>query len=316
MADILEGRSSLSQIHPGLAVLERWIPFDRDQLVLLLVASNELFLGLDTYLSHLINGTIVIREWIPIVFGPVAGLLLLIAGLFARKWRNTASLVASLVLLASVVVGILGTVFHMQLAIRPGAPPGYKVTIPGIIWSPPVLGPLSFALVGWLGISAVWREKPTGSGNLMFLNRWSLQLPYSKSKAYYYIVSLGAMIATVSSVIDHARHHFSDPWMWFAAAAGLFATCVALGLALIEQPDRGDLIGYASAMLLLLIIGPLGLYFHAEANLTADGKFVLERFIRGAPMMAPLLFTNIGLMGILVLFPTPDVEDSPPRPSA
>jgi len=299
-------RSALARMHPALGTLESWVPFDRDQLVLLLVASNEAFLGLDTYLSHRISGTLVLNEWIPVLFGPVACVLLLAAGVLARRHRSVAAATASIVLAASVAVGLLGTYYHVWYALKPGAPPGHKFTIPGLIWAPPVLGPLSFALVGWLGVSAVWHETPADSGRLRFLGRWTVQLPYSKSKAYYYIVSIGAMIATVSSVIDHARHDFSDPWMWFAAAAGFFATLVALGMALVKRPGRGDLITYTASMGLLLIVGPLGLYFHAVANLTLDGGFVLERFIRGAPMMAPLLFTNIGLMGLLILFRSPD----------
>ncbi len=281
-----------------------WIPFTRDQLVLLLVATNELFLGLDTYLSHRISGTIIPREWIPILFGPVAGVLLLLAGLLAQRMRNLAASMASLVLLSSAAVGVLGSWYHFQYAYHPGAPEGFKLTLEALIWAPPVLGPLSFALVGWLGISAVWHEEPVGSGRLNFLDRWTVQLPYSKSRAYYYIVSLGAMIATVSSVLDHARHDFSDPWMWVAMVVGLFATFVAAGLAFLETPSAGDFLVYVGAMVLLLLFGVLGLYFHGLANLTADGTFVLERFIRGAPMMAPLLFTNIGLMGLIVLFPS------------
>ncbi len=296
--------TTLPDRFPGLRTFVDWVPFTRDQLVLLLVATNELFLGLDTYLSHRISGTIITREWIPIYFGPIAGVLLLLAGLLARhRWHFAAS-VASLVLLSSAAVGVLGSWYHFQYVYHPGAPEGAKFSLTSLIWAPPVLGPLSFVLVGWLGISAVWREAPVGSGRLNFLDRWTVQLPYSKSRAYYYIVSLGALIATVSSVIDHARHDFSDPWMWLALAVGLFATFCAFALALFDRPSSADYVTYAGSMCGLLLIGVLGVWFHGMANLTARGGVVLERFIRGAPMMAPLLFTNIGMMGLIVLFPS------------
>jgi hypothetical protein len=51
----------------------RWLPMTRDQMMLLMAAVNEIFLGIDTYLAHNISGTIRPYEWIPIVFGPVAG---------------------------------------------------------------------------------------------------------------------------------------------------------------------------------------------------------------------------------------------------
>ncbi len=311
MRDKTNVDSPLQLIHPGFGYLEKAMPFNRDQLVLLLVAVNEIFLGLDTYLSHRISGTIVVREWIPVFFGPVAGTALLIAGLVAVRYRRVASTVASLFLLASFIVGLLGAYYHFSYAVRPAAPAGYRVTLPALIWAPPVLGPLSFSLVGWLGISAVFREEPEGSGTLVFLDSWHVTLPYRKSRAYYFIVSLGGLIALISSVLDHARHGFDHPWMWLTMAAGLFASLSAFGLGCLERPNRGDFITYFSGMVLLLLLGPIGLYYHAMANLTEGGHVVIERFIRGAPLMAPFLFSNIGLMGLIVLFPASTAsEDS------
>ena len=40
---------------------------------------------------------------------------------------------------------------------------------------------------------------------------------------------------------------------------------------------------------------------HIEANLTTGGIVVTERFIRGAPFLAPLLFSNMGVLGLIVL---------------
>ena len=47
--------------------------FSRDQAMLLMAAVDEIFLGIDTYLAHLISGTIRPNEWIPVVFGLAAG---------------------------------------------------------------------------------------------------------------------------------------------------------------------------------------------------------------------------------------------------
>ncbi|MBZ0303317.1 MAG: hypothetical protein K8J31_26480, partial [Anaerolineae bacterium] len=55
------------------------LPLTRDQIMLLLAATSELFMGIDIYLAHSISGTIPRNEWIPIVFGVVAGILLLLA---------------------------------------------------------------------------------------------------------------------------------------------------------------------------------------------------------------------------------------------
>src|SRR4030066_219566 len=95
------------------AIKQFRIPITRDQAMLLMLALNELLLGLETYLAHAISGTIVSKEWIPIIFGPVAGVLLVLAGLLAIRKRQLATVMASLIYLASLVVGLLGMFFHL-----------------------------------------------------------------------------------------------------------------------------------------------------------------------------------------------------------
>jgi hypothetical protein len=45
----------------------------------------------------------------------------------------------------------------------------------------------------------------------------------------------------------------------------------------------------------------IGAVLHIGANLIAQGTIVAERFLRGAPVLAPLLFSNGGLLGLIVL---------------
>ena len=79
----------LAILFPSLQRARR-LPLSRDQLMLLMAAINLIFLAVDIFLAHGLNGTIRPREWIPIVFGLVAGVLLLVAGLFALRWRQAA----------------------------------------------------------------------------------------------------------------------------------------------------------------------------------------------------------------------------------
>src|SRR5512143_3347520 len=87
------------------------LPLVRDQWMLLILAINEILMGVETYLAHDISGTIVPFEWIPIIFGPVAGVLLLFAGLVAFRKRMAANIIGTLVFIASILVGILGSYF-------------------------------------------------------------------------------------------------------------------------------------------------------------------------------------------------------------
>ena len=277
------------------------IPVTRDQAMLLMLAFNELLLGVETYLAHSISGTIMPKEWIPIIFGPVAGVLLALAGILALRKRTLAAVIATLIFLASLVVGLLGVWFHLVRAALPYASLGEIVSVPLFIWAPPILGPLTFALVGLMGISAVWLEQPTDSGRLTLFGGHKLQLPFSKTSAFFFMVGLGILATVISSVLDHARTNFENPWLWLPTAIGIFGTIVAVVLGVLEHPRRSDLVTYVVAMMLLILVGLLGVLLHIQRNLATENAIVVERFIRGAPFLAPMLFADMGALGLVIL---------------
>lgn len=290
----------LATVFPPIQRLGR-LPLSRDQLMLLMAAVNEIFLGVDIYLAHSSSGTIAPREWIPIIFGPLAGVSLLLAGLIAIRRRPLATVIATAIFAASFVVGVLGTYFHLQRGVLPTGPIGQRVSIDLLVWAPPILGPLMFSLVAVMGVSAVWIEKPVDSGVLMLLRGRRIRLPYSKTRAYFFIVGMGVLATTISSVLDHARTGFENPWLWIPTALGVFGTVVAVTLGALDTPRRPDLIIYTATMLLMILVGSVGALLHVDADLTSGGVFLPERFLRGAPVMAPLLFANMGLLGLIVL---------------
>ena len=292
----------LAELSPGLDELRRRVlPLTRDQMMLMMAAVNEIFLGIDTYLAHNISGTIRPYEWIPILFGPIAGALLLVAGVIALRRRPLASMLATVVLGVSILVGLLGAYFHLHRALLPDALPGQQVTIDLLVWAPPILGPLTFSLTGLLGISAAWTEQPPDSGMLLLNSRRKLALPCSKSQAYFYLVGLGSLATVISSVLDHARSGFVNPWLWVPTVSGIFATVVASYMGMLDRRRHADLVVFTAAMLLLIAVGVVGAVLHVLEDLTASGAFVAERFIRGAPFLAPLLFANMGSLGLFVL---------------
>jgi hypothetical protein len=290
----------LGTVFPLLRKIEK-IPFSRDQLILLTVAINEIFLGIDIFLAHSISGTIVPRERIPIIFGPLAGGLLLVLGLVSLRRRMMANVLASLIFVASIAIGILGAYFHVRRGILPSGPPGKWVSVDLLVWAPPVLGPLTFSLVGLLGLSAAWVESPPESGILTLIRGIQLHLPFSKTKALYFLVGLGVLASLISMIFDHARTGFVNPWLWFSAGVGIFGTVIPVIMGALEKPRRSDYIIYTAAMIALIILGILGLSLHVSENLIAGGKIVTERFIRGAPFLAPMLFADMGTLGLIAL---------------
>jgi hypothetical protein len=283
------------------AVRRVHIPITRDQAMLLMLALNELLLGVETFLAHSISGTIMPKEWIPILFGPTAGICLLFAGLLAIRRRSLATIIATVIYLASIVVGLLGIFFHLVRAVLPYAPLGEQVSIPLIVWAPPILGPLTFALVGLMGISAVWLEQPPDSGILTLFGGRKLRLPYSKTSAFFFMVGLGTLATVISSVLDHARTNFENPWLWLPTGIGIFGTVVAIVLGSLNSPRRSDLVIYIAAMGLLVLVGLMGVLLHIQHNLAYENAIVVERFLRGAPFLAPMLFSDMGALGLVIL---------------
>jgi hypothetical protein len=131
-------------------------------------------------------------------------------------------------------------------------------------------------------------------------------MPFSKPRAYFFLIGLGALITVVSSAIDHARTGFVNPWVWVPIVVGVFGATAILLLGFFNPPSRADLITYTVAMILLVLTGLLGAGLHIQRDLTSLGVIVGERFIRGAPAMAPMLFANMGALGLIILLDSGD----------
>ena len=286
----------------AIPAIRRWrIPFSRDQMFMLMAAFNELMLAVEIYLAHSISGSLVGNEWIPVIFGPIAALTLALAGLVSLRNRSLALWLAIPTLLSSVVVGLLGAYFHVYRAFLPYAAAGQQFNISLAVWAPPLLAPLTFALVGVIGLSAIWVETPVDSGNLVLMGNKNLKFPFSKTSGYFFLVSMGMLATLISSVLDHARTNFSNPWLWIPTAAGVLGTVTPILIGFYRKPSRTDIWGYIIAMLTIILVGTIGAGLHIFSDLASNNGIILERFIRGAPILAPLLFADIATLGLLVL---------------
>lgn len=284
--------------------LNRWrkLPISRDQLFLIMAAINELFMGLDTYSAHILNGTIRWNEWIPIIFGTSAGILLFFAGLIARRNRQLANILATIIFFASIIVGFLGSFYHISRgAILPGSSIFASLRIASFIWAPPAMAPLAFVLVGILGISAAWIEDPVNSGKLRINQRLSIQMPFSKTQAYFWMVTFGILVTLVSATLDHARSGYLNPWLWLPFFSPILAGTIAFLCGFQKQLSRSEVWFYTISMIILGLVGVIGFYLHLSESLTASNWKVLERYLRGAPFLAPLLYANMAAMGLIVL---------------
>lgn len=291
-------------ISPEAVVLAgRRIPIVRGQIMMLMVAINLAFLGLDIFLAHGMNGTIRPYEMIPIVFGPAAGFVLLIAGAISLRRRREAILLAFLVLALSIVVGLLGAYFHVARAIPPYSPARMDFILALFVFAPPVIGPLTFSLVGVLGVIAAVVEDPPNSGRMVIPGLVSWRVPFSKTQQYLIWVGLGILATLLSSVLDHGRSNFVNPNVWIPTVTGVFAVVATVTLGILEKPSRGDYITFFVSMAVLIVVALLGFVFHVQTDLARMNAIVPERFMRGAPFLAPLLFADMAALGLVTLLP-------------
>jgi hypothetical protein len=277
------------------------IPFTRDQAVLFMIAVNEIILGVDIFLAHSISGSIVPYEWIPIIFGPAAGVLLLIAGAISLKKRSVAVWISTVVFLLSIVVGVLGSYFHLRRGLLLDAPLLEMLRFDVVVWAPPMFGPITFAGLGIFGLFASLIEDPVDSGKLKLWGKKTLQMPISKTNMYLLLVSLGILAMVFSGVLDHSRTGFTNPWLWVPTVVGVFAVVVTAVMGIILKPTKTDVMTIVVTMVLMIVVGLVGAGLHIQQDLTTNMEIVQERFLRGAPFMAPLNYANMGLIALLLL---------------
>ncbi|MDQ7028199.1 MAG: hypothetical protein Q9P44_21860 [Anaerolineae bacterium] len=300
---------------PGIG--EFHLPLSRNDLLLGLIAFTEIGLGVETALAHLISGHIKIGEAVPVVFGPVAGILLLIA-LGLRVRARGATLPSSLLVIAtgmaSVAVGIIGTAFHWARVLPPTNFENYGLQWDWIIYAPPVAGPLSFAGIGLLAIIALLEDTNPETGKLTLPGVITFNTPLPQTRQFLWLVAFGLYAATLSALLDHARTGFEDYFVWIPLILGVFGSVATTLMAIYHKHSNADYFIYFWVMVLMVITGVLGMGLHINADLPEGtaGGIQIERFIRGAPIMAPMLFAIMGSFGMLTVLDAPvdfDEED-------
>lgn len=287
---------------PGIGEFK--LPVTRNDLLLLLVAFTEIGTGIETYLAHLISGTVKPAEMIPVFFGPTAGVILLIA-LFMRL-RRGATLPSTLIVLgvsaASIAVGVIGSAFHWSRALPPANFPQQNLQWDWLIYAPPVVGPLAFAGVGLLAIIAVLQDTKPETGRLTLPGILTFNTPLPQTRQFLWLVAFGLYAATLSAFLDHGRTSFENIFVWIPVFLGLFGAVATTLMALYHSHTRADYFTFFWIMFLMIGVGVLGLGLHVNADLPEGAAGInVERFIRGAPVMAPMLFAIMGAFGLITM---------------
>ncbi len=271
------------------------LPMAKNRLLLVFVGINLMFTGIDVALAHSINSYVPVYEWIPIIYFPFGALSCILAGLQTQPKKWTALIHIALMLIG-IIIGVLGTAFHAYAVLNPE---GY-LTWAWIVFGSPILAPMAFAGISLLGLYAVTEEINNEPGMLKISGLGTFKAPISRDRHFLWLVGLGFAASTITSIIDHAQYGYTF-YKMIPIIFGLFASSVVIYLAVSKEWTKGDENVFLWTMICAVIVGVLGFGFHLSSDLAGTGTLSLERILAFAPVLAPLLFSDLGMLGLLVV---------------
>jgi len=114
--------------------------------------------------------------------------------------------------------------------------------------------------------------------------------------------TLGGFLGNfVFSLTDHAQNGFFFPVEWVPVAASAMAVGF-LTVPLLLRVSRLFIDICAALVILEAMVGLWGFGLHTMGNLRGPSVHTFENFVHGAPPMAPLLFPNLMILGIIGLW--------------
>ena len=240
---------------------------------------NVGFLTFDIYLAHSVNQFRNSAEYIPLVFSASAPAVLIIALTQRMRRRVLWKILGYVVGATAITIGLTGVILHLESHFF------YERTIRSLTYSAPFAAPLAY----------------TGLGFLLIMNRMvdSESLEWAQ---WVLLLTLGGFIGNfVFSLADHAGNGFFFKVEWVPVVASAIAIgflCVAL----IMRVSRLFIDVTAAVLVLVSGIGLWGFVLHTAGNLRGPSIHPFDNFIYGAPPMAPLLFPNLMVLGIIGLW--------------
>jgi hypothetical protein len=237
------------------------------------------FLTFDIYLAHSVNQFRNPAEYVPLFFSASAPLVLLLALYFRRRRPLLWKVLGQVVGWAAIAVGLTGVVLHLQSHFF------YERTLRSLTYSAPFAAPLAY----------------TGLGFLLVMNRM-VDSEGTEWAQWVLLMTLGGFIGNfVFSLADHAENGFFFPLEWVPVVASALAVGF-LAVPLLMRVSRVFIDACAAVLVLEAGVGLWGFFLHTEANLGGPSIHGFDNFIYGAPPMAPLLFPNLMVLGIIALW--------------
>ena len=257
---------------------ERW--WNQPELwVEVFVILNLGFLTFDIYLAHSVNQFRNPAEYIPLLFSATSPVVLIVALTQRTRRRIWWKILGHLVGWSAILVGLTGVILHLESSFF------YERTIQSLTYSAPFAAPLAYA----------------GLGFVLIMNR--MVDPESVEWARWILLfTMGGFIGNfIFSLADHATNGFFLAVEWVPVVA----SAVAIGflcVTLLTEVPRWFIDLNAAVLILEAGVGLWGFVLHTMANLRGPSVHAFDNFVFGAPPMAPLLFPNLTVLGVIGLW--------------
>ncbi len=247
-------------------------------ILLVFMLINFALLEVDVLMAHSENRFFRF-ELIPVIYAPFAVLaifaLILTKQRWARKLFDTS-------MYLGVVIGILGTFFHLAGNGVSNRQPLYDLLVAGS----PVAAPIAFAGLSLFTLETV---RDAGSGRRARL---------------LVLAGLGFLGAVIAAFFDHAKLGFVPVYTIIPLISGMLGAMVCFWEAA-HSTDKQQRYVFWAVLGLNMATGILGFGFHVLGDWAGTHSLVLSRFLYRDPTLAPLLFCSMPLLGALSVIPEP-----------
>ncbi|MGB8479230.1 MAG: hypothetical protein WCE63_10350 [Acidobacteriaceae bacterium] len=320
-ADHPSAGSAIQDIE-GIAVrLDEHIREGRFQRSLSLLAGvSSLMTGLEVGYEHY-RGSYSRR----VMYTPVALSLLLFAGGVAGFFSGRASRrVLRPIAALTLADGVLGFYFHLRgIARKPG---GWRFPMTNMVMGPPVFAPLLFGLSAYLGLIASYlrreKEEDRPADDMAWIPRaahgkhWAAALPsgnISKPETISFSQDLregrfqkhmaaATVFAAFFSGFEAFYSHYKNNFRYKAQWTPVLLAPMVMTAGIVSLRNRKAAQTWLPALSAVAVVdGGVGFFYHARGVLRRPGgrKHLLYNIMYGPPILAPLLFSACGMLGIL-----------------
>jgi hypothetical protein len=279
----------------------------------LITAFAAIVSGWEAYAQHLRGAFSHWLMWTPVGLTPPT----ILAALGALFSEHIARRVLPALALASLADGIIGFVFHLRGIGR--MPGGWKLGQYNVVMGPPVFAPLLTCTVGVVGLlaglarrerlhprplpallaAALVESAQTGRPPSRPLGGLVTSVGHGRfQRAMALVSALFAVLAGGEAYAEHLRGSFNRRLMWTPVWVTPPMVVAALGAAVSERVAR-QVLPIAAAVTFLDGLLGFGLHLQGIQRMPGGLRNLQFNFTMGPPLFAPLLFSSVGLLGLI-----------------